>query len=228
MSIYYEDEWVTLYLGDCLTEHREWLDADVLVTDPPYGIAAESKSGTYRGKGSQDRRVNPIAGDKSTKARDDVIALWGDGPRVVFGSWRADRPNPVDHRLIWHKKGSVLGIARASFISQDEEIYITGKGFVRTSPPMRSVIATTEPRQGKYGASALIGHPTPKPLGLMEMLIERCPDGVVSDPFAGSGSTLIAARMLGRKSVGVELDERYCEITAKRLSQDILDFGATA
>jgi DNA modification methylase len=99
-----------------------------------------------------------------------------------------------------------------------------GDGWVG-SPPLGSVITTTEQR-GRQ--PSLIGHPTPKPIGLMETLIARCPAGVVADPFAGSGSTLLAARNLGRHSVGVELEERYCELIAKRLSQQAFDFGSIA
>lgn len=68
-------------------------------------------------------------------------------------------------------------------------------------------------------------YPTPKPVALMEMLIEKCPPGTIADPFAGSGSTLIAAKMLGRKAIGVEIEERYAEIAARRLLQDGLPFG---
>lgn len=224
---YYDDGQVRLYLGDC-REVTEWLAADVLVTDPPYGIRAESKKGNYAGAGTQRRNAAPIMGDDSTDVRDAAIVLWGSGPRIVFGSWRMTRPEPVDHRLIWHKKGSVFGIVKASFISQDEEIYVTGPGFVRTSPPMRSVIVTSEVRHGANGEAAKIGHPTPKPIALMEQLIERCPPGVIADPFAGSGSTLVAARNLGRKAIGVELKEQYAETIAKRLAQDCLDLGSAS
>ena len=217
---YYEDEWVTLYHGDCL-EVTEWLAADVLVTDPPYGIAWIPKKGGYKGKGSQTV-VDGIANDENADVRDHALTLWGTKPAIVFGSWRVPRPDNTQHRLIWHKQGQAPGPANAPFMTQDEEIYILGKGFLKTSPPMRSVITTSEARSV---AVSQIGHPTPKPIGLMERLIERCPEGVIADPFAGSGATLLAARNLGRKVIGVEYEEKYCELIAKRLGQATFDFS---
>jgi len=228
MSVYYQDDLVTLYHGDCLTE-TAWLAADVLVTDPPYGMA-HAPRGTYNpitGK-SQKATLSVIANDKTTDVRDGVLTAWAGRPAVVFGTWRVERPPNTAHRLIWWKQGQPPGPANAPFMLQDEEIYILGGGFVSSSPPMRSVIATSENRQGAHGEVALIGHPTPKPVGLMELLLARCPPGVIADPFAGSGATLLAARNLGRTAIGVELEERYCEIIAKRLSQQAFDFGDVA
>lgn len=226
MEPYYEDDLVTLYHGDCL-EVREWLDADVLVTDPPYGVRMVTfAGGGDRKKDPNGGRVNDaIAGDLTPEARDLALTAWGKRPAIIFGSWRIDRPANVRSLLIWHKEGAYSGPLNAAFFNNHEEIYIIGDARWRKSaPPLRSVITTTEHR-GQ--SSRDIGHPTAKPLGLMEALIDRCPPGVVADPFVGSGSTLLAAKALGRRAIGVEVDERYCEITAKRLAQDTL-FGGVA
>lgn len=216
MSHYYRDDLVTLYLGDCL-EVNDWLAADVLVTDPPYGI---SWRGIHGGVNKNyEKHIDGIANDGDASTRDAALTLWGERPAIVFGSWRIERPANVQHRLIWHKGGMPPGPLNAAFMSQDEEIYVLGTGFRKSSPPQRSVIRTDESRPAEVSK---YGHPTPKPVGLMETLIDRCPAGIIADPFAGSGATLIAARNLGRQAIGVELEERYAEAVAKRLSQGVL------
>jgi len=209
---YYADDSVTLYLGDCL-EIDAWRAADVLVTDPPYGQAYVSNEW---GRGAGDK----VVGDHDATARDAALALWA-GPALVFGNWRVTRPPNLTNRLLWHKKGRQPGFIGASLVVAwypvDEEIYVIGRGWV--GPPVANVYATEEQRTLQ---PAKVGHPTPKPLGLMEQLLQRCPAGVVADPFAGAGATLIAARNLGRKAIGVEIEERYCETIAKRLAQDVL------
>lgn len=218
---YYSDDLVALYHGDC-REVTAWLGADVLVTDPPYGIRMHTFRGDRARDANSDCDESPIVGNSDTSARNAVLAAWGARPAVVFGSWRAARPDGVRAMLIWHKEGAYSGPLNAAFFTNHEEVYILGEGSWRKSaPPLRSVITTSEHRSA---ASRDVGHPTPKPLGLMEALVDRCPPGVIADPFAGSGSTLVAAKALGRRSIGVELEERYCEIAAKRLAQDTL-FG---
>jgi site-specific DNA-methyltransferase (adenine-specific) len=218
---YFKNDLVTLYHGNCL-EITEWIQADVLVTDPPYGISHRQRHGGYWGSDNYKEVRNSVANDSTVDVRDAALEAWGEKPALVFGSWKARRPKNTNFRLIWHKRGQAPGPSNQAFITQDEEIYVLGKGFVKTAPPMRSVITTNEARSIEV---ARIGHPTPKPVGLMEKLIAKCPDGVIADPFAGSGATLIAARNLGRKVIGVELEEKYCELIANRLSQEAFDFG---
>jgi site-specific DNA-methyltransferase (adenine-specific) len=215
---YYQDDLVTLYHGDCL-QVTEWLAADVLVTDPPYGMA-------YVSGYAQTRR--PIRGDQDQDLRNEVLALWGAKPALVFGTWRVPRPTSVRQLITWHKQsvGPGMGDLALPWGNATEEIYVLGDGWRGHRRP--NLISTSEQRGGTVGVAALLGHPTPKPVGLMEQLIACAPPGVIADPFAGVGATLIAARNLGRRSIGVEIEERYCEITARRLAQDVLNFGETA
>lgn len=228
MTPYYADELVTLYHGDALTV-TEWLSADVLVTDPPYGINYTSHWTSLSDARTKNKPVDTtrIRGDLTPAARDEALTLWGDRPALVFGTWRVERPKATRQRLVWHKRNTNPGMGTASpWFNADEEVYVLGSGF--TGESAQTVIPTDEYRASHHGQAALIGHPTPKPLRLMEHLLERCPPGTIADPFAGSGSTLVAAKQLGRQSIGVELEERYCEIAAKRLAQDVLNFGASA
>lgn len=218
---YYQDDLVTLYLGDCLNE-AAWLEADVLVTDPPYGIAFVND---WRGRITKERNSQkPIANDMDTSIRDQALRLWGDGAALVFGRWDAPRPPATRHRLIWDKGDSPgMGDLTMPWGRSEEEIYALGKGF--RGPRVSNVIRALGYNSG---AKDRPSHPTPKPVALMEALIERCPAGSIADPFAGSGATLIAARNVGRRCIGVELEEAYCEIIAARLSQQAFNFEGIA
>ena len=232
MGIYYEDDQVTLYLGDCLTEHREWLDADVLVCDPPYGRAWRQgviKENRYP-KAMNSASRDGILGDSSTDVRDAALESWGaTRPYVAFGDLMLSPPPGVKLVCVYHKAAANAGLRGAiDGVRRDAEaIYLGGK---RTSGigGRSSVFRYAGPISGTEGIATASGHPHTKPVGLMEELIELSPPGTVADPFAGSGSTLVAAKALGRKAIGVELEERYCEIAARRLSQEVLDLGALA
>lgn len=205
---YYQDDLVTLYHGDC-REVPAWLEADVLVTDPPYGVKYAS------GWDNKFREVK-IANDSDLAARDAVLSMWRDRPALVFGSWKMPRPTATRTILTWDKGTVGMGALDLPWFPCTEEVYVLGSGWVgtRTSAVMRHV--------GRN-----VDHPTEKPIALMQALIDKCPPGSIADPFAGSGSTLAAAKQLGRRAIGVELDERYCQIAANRLAQDTL-FGGVA
>jgi len=216
VSPYYSDEWVTLCHGDC-REVTEWLSADVLVTDPPYGIG-------YQSGRPRDTLAASIAGDEDTAERDAALEAWGDRPALVFGTWRIPRPTGTRARLVWDTKGALgMGDLSIPWKPSDQEIYVLGSGFAgpRTSNVLCYAPVQSMSRNGRE-------HPHQKPVPLLLDLLVKCPPGTVADPFAGSGSTLVAAKRLGRKAIGIEREERYCEIAAKRLAQGVLDFGASA
>lgn len=233
MNPYYQDEQVTLYHGDCL-EIAEWLEADVLLTDPPYGRNWTSGQGMTNsfGRGQGSKPHGGIAGDKDTAVRDAALEAWT-GPGIVFGDLLIPQPTGAVQALIY-AKASDSGIkgARAGFRRDAEAIYLIGSWPVGVGG-RSSVLRSNSWVAGPTSPAFRYGHPHAKPVDLLEQLMQICPvfssSGLspctVADPFAGSGSTLIAARNQGRKAIGVELEERYCELIASRLAQGCLDFG---
>jgi site-specific DNA-methyltransferase (adenine-specific) len=209
MTIYFQDDYITLYHADCL-EEQAWLQAEVLVTDPPYGMNRQL-----------DRAGRKIANDATVIVRDQALSIWGgEKPGIVFGHWQKQRPANITHLAVWNKMHMSLGAGNSPFATSHEEIYLIGtnRGWVGK---MREQTVLNYPN--------LLGdnrpdHPTPKPIPLMEHLINKTV-GIIADPFAGSGSTLLAARNLGRKAIGIELEEKYCELIANRLSQQTFDFS---
>ena len=212
---YYQDDHVTIYHGDW-RDVLPHVEADVLVTDPPYGI-------DYRTPGPGGRSayrpygVKSIAGDKDTSERDAVIDAWN-GPAMVFGSTvGATVPANAVHVLTWAKPpDSGLQGAKAGFRRDTEWIFLLGEWPARR--PLRSSVLRT--KQGINSYLIRGGHPHTKPVGLMCELLEACPPGVILDPFMGSGSTLRAAKDLGRKAIGIELEEKYCKLAADRMRQE--------
>jgi site-specific DNA-methyltransferase (adenine-specific) len=228
---YYEDDFAMIYHGDCLLID-EWLDADVVVTDPPYGIGwkANPAGWTNRDGGGGHRssaNARSIVNDTDLTARDSALARWGDRSAVVFGDILKPHPVGTVHALIYAKPADagIMG-ARAGRRKDVEAVFLVGPW--PTGIGGASSVLTTRGRvAGPRGVALRAGHPHAKPQDVMEELISLSL-GVVADPFMGSGSTLVAAKRMGRKAVGVELEERYCELAARRLSQEVLDFGGVA
>lgn len=211
MTPYYEHAGITIYHGDC----REVLPglAGVVVADPPYGCSATTGWGGAHGGFS-------IVGDSDVVLRDWLVTFVVDHDlsAVVFGSPRIKRPDGWT-LLIW-SKGEHTGMGNLSFPWKPdyEEIYVRGSGF--------SGRRTSSVLQFNADNSSARLHPTEKPTDLMQELVGKCPPGTILDPFMGSGTTLVAAKNLGRKAIGIEVEERYCEIAAQRLSQEVLPLEA--
>lgn len=122
-------------------------------------------------------------------------------------------PGNWTDRLVWDKRRP--GMNGGPWRYTHEAIY--ARGFVRNGNGNFSILT-------QYPADQDL-HIHAKPVALMEALLSVAPPGIIADPFSGSGATLIAARNLGRKVIGVELEERYCELIATRLAQQAFDFG---
>lgn len=222
---YFENDLIRLYHGSCTDREilEVWLtEGEVLITDPPYGTnLGQDGKNTKGGYGRRNLHGDPngqdgftIQGDDDTGIRDEVLLLWGPHPALVFGSPRLPDPPlvlPIGDRLVWNKKRP--GLNGGPWRYSHESIYVTA-GWKRINDAAVSIL-TAYPDQRD--------HMHAKPVPLMMSLIEGAPEGMIVDPFAGSGSTLVAASLLGRKAIGVEIEEKYCEMLARRLGQQGFD-----
>jgi site-specific DNA-methyltransferase (adenine-specific) len=223
MTPYYADDLVTLYLGDC-REATEWLAADVLVTDPPYGRGWKQGGGLPAPREyAKSAGHAGISGDQDTSTRDHALSVWGGRQAAVFGDLVLPPPSGCKLTMVYRKPANagVRG-ATGGFRRDLEAVYLLGP-WPTGIGGRTSLLETGARSQGNhYACAARYGHPHAKPVDVMETLIAACPPGVIADPFAGSGSTLVAARNQGRHAIGVEIDERYCEMAARRLSQQVM------
>lgn len=207
---YYSDEWVTLYHGDCRDLIHSLGTFDLLLTDPPYGIAATWKGGSGHGWGkARDEGQLRNEWDDEAPSMDLIRALLSlAGDAVIWGGNYFPLA-PSRGWLVWNKPERNFTLAEAELAWTTRDNVIRVKDLPRSEPGRE--------------------HPTQKPLSLMRWCIGMFPKArTVLDPFAGSGTTLRAAKDMGLRSVGVEREERYCEIAAKRLAQDVLDFSGVA
>lgn len=230
MKPYYEHNGITIYHGDC----REILpqlapdSVDLVLTDPPYGVQYVAP---WRPR--TDPLVHRIPGDDDCTAIVDAVQLSNrllrDNRHVYFFAASMRTGDTIDametvwkvkNVLIWYKgESGTVGDVRAGFGYNYEPIIYANKG----RRPLNGPRPRTVIRYDWNGSRDPV-HPTVKPVGLLRILIQFSshPGEVVLDPFMGSGTTLRAAKDLGRQAIGIEIEERYCEVAAKRLAQGVL------
>ncbi len=206
---YYQDDLVTLYHGD----NREVLPtldvADLLLTDPPYGIGSVWKGGFGNGWGKA-RAHAAVRNQWDSSAPDaDTIALLLASAQdaIIWGGNYFSLP-PSRGWLVWNKPERNFSLAEAELAWTSRDM----------------VIRVADLPRSEYGRE----HPTQKPLSLMHWCLTFFPKATsVLDPFAGSGTSLVAAKTIGLRAIGIEAHEPYCEMAARRLAQDTL-FGGVA
>lgn len=237
MKPYYQDDAVTLYHGDArdvLPELPEG-SANIVVTDPPYSSGGFQEAGKSSGSltGRHKERGESIQFDNlSSRGYERLmreVLRWVNycDEIFLFSDWRMWIPSfdavegagwRVRNMLVWDKQAMGMGMPWRN----QHELIVYGK---------RAPAAIIDGKLGnvlRCKRSGNAHHPTEKPIDLLTTLIGNTFGGDIIDPFAGSGTTLVAAKAIGRKAIGVEIDERHCETAAARLSQNVLDLGGAA
>lgn len=229
MIPYYDEDGITLYLGDCREVLPLLPPARLLLTDPPYGIPAGA---------AVVRRADTAVEDWGTAGHNELVPGWHERCQLEPDAWIVEFGLMAGNEFATAKAHASSGWApsnvfalvkpapaptpRPGFASAVELAMVSKRGQPQWHgggyTPNRW-IGLTPNRTGKSW-----GHPTEKPAEPLNILVQALtgPDELVLDPFAGSGTTLRAAKDLGRRAIGVEIDEVYCDIIVRRLQQGVL------
>ena len=205
MKPYYHDDWVTIYHGHCgdviVKNVTEWGNIDLVLTDPPYGLGDKWQGG----KAKWPLHHGQMAWDASrVEGLAEIIKIGRQ--QIVWGGHLY--PLPIGRGwLVWDKlernDAFTSGQGELAWTNLEQPVKIFRKH-------LTAIMST-----GKV-------HPTQKPIQLMTWCMKFTDGGTVLDPFMGSGTTLRAAKDLKRRAIGIEIEEKYCEIAARRMSQEVL------
>lgn len=217
MKPYYEHGGITIYHGDCREVLPTLSKVDLVLTDPKYGIGMSGGVGRggFDGFGNGVKRNPKQYVDDWDSERPDqetfkLILNAGELHIIWGGNFFADLLPKSTHWIVWDKLQTMPTFS-------DCEL-------AWTSSHRKSVKKVTIAQNGMCAGEKQRYHPTQKPVDLMQWCIQNHSDAAHSiiDAMMGSGTTLVAAKNLGRKAIGIELEEKYCEIAAKRLSQEVM------
>jgi DNA modification methylase len=239
MTPYYQDDAVTLYHGDCLDILPQIGSVDHVITDPPYEAEAHTLArrvqrgtpGTARARGDMRVETLPFAAITHALRRDVSKQIGLIARRWVLVFCQAE----AAHK--WHRSLQLAGVTRRRWcvwVKPDGQPQFSGD---RPGVGYETIVASHAVGASRWNGGGRLGvfshiknvtgsrysdpHPTTKPLLLMVDLVTLFTDEgeTILDPFAGSGTTGVAAKLNGRKAILIEREEKYCEIAAKRLQQ---------
>lgn len=220
---YYDDgKGIQIYLGDCRTILPELGGADLVLTDPPYGVNWQSnwRADTF----------DKIKGDDVVSA--DWLKLLNTKSVYCFSKWTVlqkwidafdKTPFKVRDVLVWDKKSHGAGDLNSWAPCYELIIFASTDSPKLVGSRSQNVLRHWRVDAGATGISSgkLLNHPAEKPVELFVNIIQKH-EGNVLDPYMGSGTTLVAAKNLGRKAIGIEIEEKYCRIAVERLKQEVL------
>jgi len=187
-----------IILGDCLEVMRGWPDKciDLIVTDPPYGVG-------FRRNG-WDKEIPDWIGEGRRVAN---AVIFTTAPLTLW-----DYPKP-DWVCCWYRPASSARAVSGGFNHWSPVVVYGDIKFAVDSINLHAIQYAQEPG---------FPHPSPKPIELMRWIISQSKAETVLDPFAGSGTTCVAAKQLGRRYIGIEISEKYVAICKERLKQEVL------
>jgi DNA modification methylase len=208
---YYQDDYVTLYHADCREVLPLLEPVDLVLTDPPYGIGEAAGANKSRGKLAVAKDYGVSDWDDKPVDQDLINQLITQ-PAIIFGGNYYSMP-PSACWLVWdkHQTGDFADceLAWTNLPGAVRRIDYLWNGMIKQRPEQR-------------------WHPTQKPLDVIKWCIDQADTKLkkkvetILDPFAGSGTTLRAAKDMSRKAIGIEREEQYCEVAVKRLRQEVL------
>ena len=196
----------TLYLGDCLEVMPTLGKVDSVVTDPPYGMCFKSN---YRKKTTTHKEIQ---NDDNTNLLQWICKLEVSHSKYIFCRWNnlkdVETPKSV---ITWLKDNHSMGDLKHEHGRQTEFcLFYAGERHFFPNKRPNDVV--------KCARTGNNLHPTQKPVALIQEIV-KWTNGIVLDPFMGSGTTLVACAKMGRKGIGIELDEDYFNIACKRVEE---------
>ena len=223
---YYDEDGITIYCGDCREILPHLPKVDLVLTDPPYSSGGFQESGKSSGsigtRSTETIQLDNLSTRGYERLMREVLRWCNQADEIfLFTDWKMwisafdsleGAGWRVRNMLVWDKLQMGMGLPWRN----QHELIAYGK---RTPAQMLdgsqgNVLQC--PRSGNQN------HPTEKPCDLLKRLIGNTDADTILDPFMGSGTTLVAAKQLGRRAIGIELEERYCEIAVQRLAQKVL------
>lgn len=203
MKPYYQDEWTTIYNADCRDVLPQLDKVDLVLTDPPYGIGAAREKPH---NGWRDYGINDWDLERPDKYTFDLIRKVSVNQIIWGGNYFTDYLPPTMQWLVWDKR-------QRNFSLADCEIAWSSSWKASRIYDYSRAKALQDVKQ----------HPTQKPVSLMVWCLELFPDAkTIVDPYLGSGTTALAAKLENRHCIGIEISEKYCDIAVERLRQSVM------
>ena len=229
MKPYYKNELTTIYNGDCLEVMdyliEQGIKVDAIITDPPYGMNYQC--------GFRYNKHTKLINDNNVDFLPKFISLAynilkDDSPMVIFCSWHnvdifkqeLEKYFNIKNMLIWSKGGGGTGDLEATYIPTYEIAFLVNRGRYKLNGKREADVIKAK----KDGVNDL--HPTQKPLDIILPFIKKTTNknDLILDAFSGSFTTSVACEQLNRRSIGIELEQKYCDIGIKRLNSLQLKF----